>query len=223
MFASHFAVGFAAKRLAPTASLGTLFLAAQFIDLLWPTFLLAGIEDVRIVPGATATTPLEFTHYPYSHSLLAALAWAVVLGVAYRLARRDTRGALVVGAAVASHWFLDLLVHAPDLPLSPGGGPVLGLGLWNWPVVALGLEAGLLAAGVALYVRATRPIDRIGTWALAGLVAALATIQLANVFGTPPPGKLAVAWVGQAQWLLVLWGWWIDRHRSTTSAAARAH
>ena len=100
MFASHFAVGFAAKRYAPQVSLGTLFLGAQFIDLLWPTFLLLGIEDVRIEPGATATTPLFFTHYPWTHSLLAVLAWATLLGLAFRWLRGTAACCSAVGFAV---------------------------------------------------------------------------------------------------------------------------
>lgn len=213
MFASHFAVGFAARRHAPAVSLGTLFLCAQFIDLLWPSFLLLGLEDVRIQPGATASTPLAFVHYPWTHSLLAVLGWALLLGAGYRWLRGDTRGAVVVGLAVLSHWLLDLLVHAPDLPLYPGDSPLVGFGLWNLPYASLGLEMLLLAIGVALYLRATIASDAIGRYALTGLVALLALIQFGNTFGPPPPGKQAVAWVGQAQWLLVLWGYWIDRHR----------
>ena len=213
MFASHFAVGFAAKRHAPAVSLGTLFLAAQFIDLLWPTFLLLGIEDVRIEPGATAATPLAFVHYPWSHSLLAVLAWSLLLGTGYRWLRGGTRGAVVLGLAVLSHWWLDLLVHAPDLPLYPGHSPLVGFGLWNRPLASLALEMLLLAIGVALYLRATAPADAAGKYGLLGLVAFLVLVQAGNAFGPPPPSKQAIAWVGQAQWLLVLWGYWVDRHR----------
>ena len=213
MFASHFAVGFAAKRWAPRVSLGTLFLGAQFIDLLWPTFLLLGIEDVRIEPGATATTPLAFTHYPWSHSLVAVVGWALLLALAFRWIRGNLRGAVVLGLAVLSHWFLDLVVHAPDLPLHPGDSPLLGFGLWNQRLPSLGIELLLLAVGVALYVRATGARDAVGRLGLAGLVGALVLIQLGNALGSPPPGKQAIAWVGQAQWLLVLWAYWVDGHR----------
>src|SRR5512145_681024 len=118
MFLGHFALGFGAKVVARRVSLGALFLAAQFIDLLWPIFLLLGIERVRIEPGATVVTPLVFEHYPYSHSLLAVLGWAVLLGVLYLVLKRDRLGAVVMGALVLSHWLLDLMVHRPDLPLS---------------------------------------------------------------------------------------------------------
>lgn len=215
MFIGHFAVGFAAKRVAPRVSLGTLFLAAQFIDLLWPTFLLLGWERVRIEPGATAVTPLVFEHYPYTHSLLAVLGWAALLGGTHWLARRDRRSALLLAALVVSHWLLDLLVHRPDLPLWPGGTGVAGLQLWSSLPLTLALEVPLFAVGVWLYGRSTRAADAVGRWGLRGLVLFLLVIYAGNVLGSPPPSVAAIAWVGQLQWLLVLWGYWVDRHRRT--------
>jgi len=218
MFVGHFAAALAAKTVAPRTSLGTLTFAAQWIDLLWPTLLLAGIERVRIEPGATAANPLVFEHYPWSHSLAAVGVWALVISGAHFAARRDIRAAVVLGALVLSHWLLDWLVHVPDLPIAPGGA-VAGAGLWNHPAAALALEFGLLAAGVVLYLRATVARDRIGRWSLAAYVTALALIQLGNAFGSPPPNVAAIAWVGQAQWLLVAWAMWIDRHRAPRPAA----
>jgi hypothetical protein len=217
MFIGHFGVGFAAKRLAPAVSLGTLFLAAQFIDLLWPTFLQLGIERVRIAPGITAATPLDFEHYPYTHSLAAVAVWAALFGSAYWLLRRDRRAAWVVAALVVSHWLLDLIVHRPDLPLAPGGVTRVGLGLWSSVPLSLALEAAIFAAGVALYLRATRASDAIGRWALSGLLVFLLLTHIGNLFGPPPPSVAALAWVAQAQWLLVLWGYWVDRHRTAAA------
>ncbi len=214
MFIGHFGAGFAAKRLAPTASLGTLFLAAQFIDLLWPTLLLLGIERVRIDPGATAVTPLVFEHYPVSHSLAAVLGWALLLGGSYRwLLRGSVAAAMIVGALVVSHWLLDALVHQPDLPLVPGGATVIGLGAWSSLTLTLAIEVPLFALGVAIYCRATSPLDAIGRWGLVGLVVVLLGVYAANILGPPPPSVRAIAWVGQMQWLLVLAGYWIDSHR----------
>jgi hypothetical protein len=213
MFIGHFAVGFAAKSLAPRVSLGTLFLAAQFIDLLWPTFLLMGLERVRIEPGATAVTPLVFEHYPWSHSLLAVLGWAAVLAALHFLLVRDRRGAGVLAALVLSHWLLDLLVHRPDLPLLPWAGPVLGLRLWSSLTLTLALEVPLFVLGVWLYGRSTRALDPAGRWGLVGLVLFLFVIYAGNMLGSPPPSVEAIAWIGQLQWLLVLWGYWVDRHR----------
>lgn len=216
MFIGHFAVGFAAKAIAPRVSLGTLFIAAQFIDLLWPTFLLLGIERVRIEPGATAVTPLVFEHYPYTHSLLAALVWGCLLGLLYLLQGRGRRGALVLTLLVLSHWALDLLVHRPDLPISPWGGGMLGLNAWGSLPLTLALELPLFLLGVWLYARSTQATDTTGSWGLWGLVAFLFVIHGGNLFGTPPPSVAAIAWLGQMQWLLVAWGYWVDRHRRPT-------
>jgi membrane-bound metal-dependent hydrolase YbcI (DUF457 family) len=212
MFLGHFAVGFGAKRFAPRASLGTLFLAAQFIDLLWPTLVLLGVERVRIAPGITAVVPLDFEHYPVSHSLLAVAGWALLVGGIYFLLRRDRRVSLVLGLAVLSHWLLDWLTHRPDLPLVPGGTRV-GLGLWQSLPATLVVELGLFAAGMFLYLRATQADDRNGRWSLWALVALLVVIYIGNLFGPLPPDATAIGWVGQAQWLLVAWGYWLDRHR----------
>lgn len=219
MFIGHFALGFAAKTAAPRVSLGTLFLAAQFIDLLWPTFLLMGLERVRIEPGVTAVTPLVFEHYPYSHSLLAVLGWAVLLAGLHFLLVRERRSAVVLAALVVSHWLLDLLVHRPDLPLLPWGGAVAGLRLWSSLTLTLALEVPLFALGVWLYARSTRAMDPAGRWGLVGLVLFLFVVYAGNVLGTPPPSVAAIAWLGQLQWLLVLWGYWVDRHRRALAPA----
>jgi membrane-bound metal-dependent hydrolase YbcI (DUF457 family) len=219
MFIGHFALGCAAKTAAPRVSLGTLFVAAQFIDLLWPTFLLLGLERVRIEPGATAVTPLVFEHYPYSHSLLAVLVWALLVGGLHWLARRDRRSALVLGGLVLSHWVLDLLVHRPDLPLLPWGETLVGMRLWFSLPLTLALEVPLFVMGVWLYARSTRALDAAGRWGLAGLVLFLLAIYGANLLGSPPPSVTAIAWVGQLQWLLVLWGGWVDRHRRPVAVA----
>lgn len=214
MFIGHFAVAFAAKRVVPAVSLGTLFAAAQLADLVWPTLVLLGIEKVEIAPGITAATPLDFVSYPYSHSLLALLVWgALFAGIHWAVRRGRLAPALVIAAVVVSHWLLDVLSHRPDMPLAFGVGPLLGLGLWNSIPATVVVEAGLFAAGVALYARATRPLDRIGSAGLWSLVAFLMVVYVANLLGPPPPSPEAVAWVAQSIWLLVAWGYWLDRHR----------
>jgi membrane-bound metal-dependent hydrolase YbcI (DUF457 family) len=217
MFIGHFAVALAAKRAAPRISLGWLFAAVQFPDLLWPVFLLTGVERARIAPGDTAFTPLAFEHYPWSHSLLMVVIWGVVLGVVYRLRRNDGRAALLIGALVVSHWVLDWLTHRPDLPLIPIGGPKLGLGLWNYATATLVIEAVLFAVGVILYTRSTTARDRTGRWAWISLVVFLLFMHATNAFSPPPPNMTAVAIVGLAIWLLVAWGAWADRHRGSAS------
>ena len=219
MFVGHFGVGFGAKAAAPRASLGTLVLAAQFVDLLWPTLLLLGLERVEIRPGITRVTPLDFVSYPISHGLLAAAAWGLLFAGVYRLARKYVAGAVTMFAAVVSHWLLDLLTHRPDLPLWPGSDAKVGLGLWNSLGGTLAVELALFAAGVFLYVRTTKPLDRAGSLALWGLVAFLLLIYAGNLFGSAPPGVEAIAWAGQAQWLLVAWAYGVDRHRTLAAPA----
>jgi len=212
MFLGHFAVGFGAKRFAPSVSLGALFLAVQLIDLVWPTLLALDIERIAIAPGITAVTPLDFVHYPYTHSLVGVALWALLFGVAYALLTRDRRAAWILGALVLSHWLLDLVAHRPDLPLLIDG-PKFGFGLWySWPA-SLAVETLLFAGGVWLYASSTAAFDRTGQGALWALIAFLLAIHLGNYFGPPPPSVREIAIVGHAQWLLVLWGYWIDRHR----------
>lgn len=213
MFLGHYAVALGAKRAAPNTSLGTLVMASQFIDLLWPVLLLAGVEHVRIEPGNTAVTPLDFYDYPVSHSLVGVLLWGLVVGGLYFALKRSWRNALVVGLAVVSHWLLDLIVHRPDLPLNFTGEARMGLGVWNSLPLTLVLELGLLAGGTFLYLGATKAKDRIGSYGLAGLLVVLVGIYMANLFGPPPPEVGMIGIAGNASWLFVLWAAWIDRHR----------
>lgn len=213
MFLGHYGVALASKRISPRISLGSLVFASLFIDLIWPIFLLAGIEHVMIVPGITVITPLDFHTYPISHSLLAVVLWGGLLGLIYYRVRRSKGGALLIGALVVSHWALDLLVHRPDLPLTPLGDEKVGLGLWNSHAATLGLEYGLLVVGVIVYASTTRARDWIGRWVLWGTVLILAAIYVVNIVGPPPPGTTALALVALAQWLFVLLFVWIDRHR----------
>jgi hypothetical protein len=213
MLAGHFAAAFAARRFAPRTSLGTLVVAAELLDLLWPVFVLLGFEHFSIAP-AGAVPALVFDHYPWSHSLLAAFWWAMLAGGAYFGLRRDVRGAVVVAALVVSHWFLDLIVHIPDLKLVPGARETYGLGLWTHPAASFLLELALLAAGAALYARATRAVRPAGSWGFWSLVAFIALMLAGAAFGPPPPSTGAVVWTDMAMWLLVAWAWWCDRART---------
>jgi hypothetical protein len=213
VFIGHFGAGLAAKKLTPYTSLGTLIVAVQLLDLLWPTLLMLGIERVRIDPGNTPVTPLAFEHYPWSHSLAMAGAWAFLMAGLYVFFRRYPRGAWVVAGAILSHWVLDFVTHAPDLPLVPDMGPLVGLGLWRSVTATLIVEFVLFFVGLWLYIQNTEPTDSLGRYALAAFAVALPVIYLVAVFGPPPPTPEAVAMAGQAQWLLVGWAMWIDRHR----------
>jgi len=214
MFIGHFGLGFGAKRAAPAVSLGTLFIACQFADLLWPTLVILGYERVEVQTGATVMTPLNFISYPYSHSLVALCAWGAMFGAAYILVRRGRiQAALTIALLVVSHWLLDYVTHRPDMPLTLSGSTRVGLGLWNSMIGTLVVEGAIFAAGIVLYLRATTARDRVGVWSFWGLVAFLIVVHLASTFGPPPPTASAVAWSAQAMWLIVAWGYWVDRHR----------
>jgi membrane-bound metal-dependent hydrolase YbcI (DUF457 family) len=214
MFIGHFALGFAAKRVTPRVPLGVLVVAAQLADLIWPVLVAAGVEQVRIDPGNTAFTPLNFVSYPYSHSLLLLAVWGVVLGVLYRPTAGGRRTFVVLALLVVSHWVLDFVTHRPDMPLYPGG-PQVGLGLWNSVPATVAIELPLFAAGVAAYVHVTRARDATGRWALAGLVAFLLVAYFGNIAGGPPP-SIAAIWVTAIGGgiLITAWAWWVDRHRA---------
>ncbi|MEK7728510.1 MAG: hypothetical protein AAB354_08860 [candidate division KSB1 bacterium] len=213
MFLGHYALALAAKKAAPKTSLGTLVLAAQFLDFLWPLFLLLGLEHVRIAPGNTVFTPLDFYDYPISHSLLAALGWALGWGLIYFFQRRNARSAILLGACVLSHWLLDAGTHRTDLPLLPGGMTRIGLGLWNHFAATVVVEALLFVIGVFIYARATIAADRIGRFAFLGLILFLGGIWLANMFSPPPPNETAIAVAALSLWLTVPWAHWFDQHR----------
>jgi len=221
VFIGHFGVAFAAKRIAPQVSVGTTIFAAEFLDAVWPVLVLTGLERVEIRPGITVVNPLDFVSYPWSHSLAMAIAWGALFGAVYFALRRNARNAVILGGIVVSHWVLDWIVPRPDLPLTPADGSArYGLGLWNSVPVTLLLELGLFAAGIALYLASSRARDRIGNAALWALVALLLVSYFGATFGPPPPSVQVVAMSGLAGYLMVAWGWWIDRHREPLRAYA---
>ena len=216
MFVGHYGVSFAAKKAEPSIPLWTLFLAVQFLDVLWAPFVLLGIEKVRIVPGITASNPLDLVYMPYSHSLVAAVAWSCVAGLLYHVvAGPSRRASIVVGLAAFSHWILDFIVHRPDLPLYDNSAKV-GLGLWNAPALAFGLEAALLFGGMWLCIQA-RHVRPLGTW-LFGVV--MLGIQAYVFFGPPPASDrtaASTALVAYAVFAVLIW--WLQDRGSPPRAA----
>ena len=211
MFLGHYGVALAAKRAAPSTSLGALTFAAQLLDELWPILLLIGLEQVKIVPGLMAASPLDFTYYPISHSLLMGVTWGILIGTSYFALRRYARGAWVMGALVVSHWFLDVPMHRPDLPLG-GGAAKVGWGFWNSVPATYVIEFGIFAIGIAIYLRATRAMDRVGSWGLWAYIAVLAVLYIASN-ASPPPNERVLAWSTLGIWLFVPWAYWVDGHR----------
>ncbi len=219
MIIGHYAVGFAAKKWSPKTSLGLLFAAAVWLDIVWPIFVMLGLEHFNIAPGITRMSPFDFTDYPLSHSLVMAMVWGAGFGLLYLILKNDAKAALILGALVLSHWFLDFLVHRPDLPLLPEEVKnymvphKFGLGLWNYPTVEIILEGGLLAAGVWIYLKSTKALDQVGNFAMWAFVLFLATVFIASLNSAPPTNPMLVAFVGQLQLLLIFWGYWFDEHR----------
>lgn len=215
MFIGHFGVGFAGKKFGKSASLGTYFMAAQWIDLIWPILLLLGIEKAEIKPGISAVSPINFTYYPFTHSLFGVIVWAVLFGMVYFLIKKKSKTAIILGLIVVSHWFLDLLVHIPDLQIFPGYNLKVGLGFWNSFTATVLIEGLIFALGVFLYFQTTKARNRVGIYSLVGLIIFLVIMYAANLIGPPPSSIEAVGIVGNAQWLIVLWGYWIDKNRES--------
>jgi len=214
MFIGHFAVGFAGKRYAPRASLAALFLAAIFADVLWPILVAIGAEEVRIVPGDTAFTPLEFVSYPWSHSLLMLIIWGALFAAFYRKEPDGRRTGFVLGLLVVSHWLLDWITHRPDMPLWPRG-PKVGLGLWNSVYGTMTVEIVMFVIGVWIYATTTRARDRIGSVGLWSLVLLLGGFYVFDsLSGSVPPSVTAI-WVSAliATAIILAWAAWVDRHR----------
>ena len=219
MFVGHYGVSFAARRSDDSIPLWVLFLAVQLLDIVWAPLILLGVERMRIVPGFTATNPLDLYYMPYTHSLVAALLWSAAAAAVYRVLVRPSgfRAALLVGSAVFSHWILDFVVHRADLPLYDNTDKV-GLGLWNRPVLAFVLEAALLLGGVVLFLdrRPRRPIP------LVVFSMIMLGIQAYIFFGPPPVSDVSfavTALVAYAVFALVIW--WLADRRSTAHERPR--
>jgi hypothetical protein len=220
MFLGHFGLALAAKKVVPSVSLGTLCVAGQFLDILWPVFLTAGWERVKVDPGNTVVTPFDFLHYPWSHSLAMAALWAGLFAGGHFAFRRNLKAAGILAALVLSHWLLDFITHRPDLPLYPGGAKV-GLGLWNNLHASLIVELVLFAGGIFLYESTTVAKDKVGSRSLMLFTLVLLVTYVGNVFGPPPPPETGViASAGFALWLLFAWAFWFDRHRSLRAPAS---
>lgn len=208
MFIGHIAVGLAGKRIAPSVSLATWLTSVQLVDLLWPIFLLTGLEHVRIAPGITRFTPLDFYDYPITHSLVGSACWAALFAGGWMFRRRHARVAALLAAGVVSHWMLDVISHRPDIPVLPHG-PYIGLGLWNSVAATLVVELTMFAIGIALYLTGSGAgRRRISFWLLMGF---LLLVYFAASFGPPPPDARTLALSALTAWLLIPWAWFADR------------
>jgi hypothetical protein len=217
MFVGHYAAGLALKKFEKSASLSVLFLAVQFVDILFFPFVLLGLERLNIVENYTQSTHFELEYMPYTHSLLGSVIWA---GVAYALFRwvivKKNSVALVVALAVFSHWLFDLIVHTPDLPLWSDASPKLGLGLWQNAIATFALEAALLVAALWLYLRSTSATTAVGKYGMGVFVAFLLVVNVVNIFGPPmgdSQGGLAI-FALTSYFLFAAVAFWLDAKRS---------
>lgn len=216
MFVGHYGASYAVKAIKPAVPLWLVFIAVQLVDVAWAIFIFLGIEKVRIVPGITASNPLDLYYMPYTHSLVAAVLWSLAAMVACKPFRsvHTWSAAAWIGAAVFSHWVLDFVVHRPDLPLYDDTLKV-GLGVWNYPMIALALEALLLFGGMVMYLKRTKPVNALGRFGplIFGLV--MLAIQAYIFFGPPPASPMALALTALVSYVVfALVAEWLDRQRS---------
>jgi hypothetical protein len=204
MFVGHYGPSLGLRHVSRGVPLWVLFLAAQFVDVVWSLLVMAGVEKVRIIPGFTASSPLDLYYMPYTHSLAASVAWAAIIGALASLIW-SRRGGLVVGLCVISHWVLDLPVHVADLPLW-GDVHKVGLGLWNRPVIALAFEAGVLFLGTEIYAQHARSKTAIWIFAVAMLA-----IQMTNLVMPPPSEPAQFAMMALSSYIaLAAAAWFIE-------------
>ena len=213
MFIGHYAAALSGKSIDKQPSLGIMFMAAQWLDLVWPVLVLCGVEKFTIEPGNTMLTPLNFVSYPWSHSMLMAIAWGILFAIVYYAFTKNKKGSILLAVLVFSHWIFDWLTHRPDLQLTPFSETRTGLGLWNYKWIETAIETILFFAGTLLYTKFTKAKNKTGNWSLWAFLLFLVVIHFMNIFGPPPPNAEMVSWMALSQWLFVAWGYWIDRNR----------
>lgn len=211
MFVGHLALALAGKRAGRRTSLVWFVTAVTLVDLIWPIFLLAGIERVRIDPGNTAFTPLAFDFYPWTHSLLMGVAWGAAFGALARWRGVPRRTAALLGALVVSHWLLDLVTHRPDLPIWPWTNGLHGLGLWHSIAGTIAIEGALWVAAIVFFLGARRPRGLHGHAAFWSFVLVSTFLWIGGPFSPPPPDERSLALFALMGWITLPWAWWIER------------
>lgn len=212
MLAGHVAAGMVAKRIEPRISLGTAVFAALLADVLCFVFLIAGIERFNAVRGNGLIGAIG--DIPYSHSLLMDSVWGALFAAVYFARTHNHRGALVLFAAVLSHWLLDFVSHSPDMRIAPGSHRAFGLGLWNSMPASLIVEGGFWLIAIVLYVRATKPKNRAGVYALWIGVALITLVWHGNIRAGIDPDQVRAGIGGLIFFsLIVAWAYWMNRLR----------
>jgi hypothetical protein len=221
MLIGHYAASLTLKRLEKNASLGLLFLGAQLVDILYFSFVLLGIERIRIVENYTASTHFMLEFFPYTHSLVASFLWAGAVYLLFRLlpSRKDVnknRIAIVMALAVVSHWFFDLIVHTPDLPLLGDNSLKLGFGLWNNAVASFSLEGLLVLVSLWFYLRGTEGESFAGKYGMIIVAVFMMFFNFTNTFGPLlPGGTFSLVIFGLVSYLgFAGVAFWLDRKRT---------
>jgi hypothetical protein len=223
MLVGHYAVGFFGKKLAPRASLGVLVFAAMAADILWCAFLLAGVERVEFTSGRGAGQYFRAVNIGLSHSLAMDLFWAVLLAAGVYLFTRYARGAVIVFLAVLSHWMLDVVAHRPDMPIGPGPGPTLGLGMWTSVPITLLVEGGFWLVALIVYARSHLFSSRARVWGFWVGSLILTVSWYGNITGTPPTNARSASIVSLFFFSIsVVWAYWIDRSPVRSAAELSA-
>ena len=221
MLIGHYAPALVLQRVRPSIPLWVLFVATQAVDIAWGLFVLTGVEHVRVVPGFTESNSLDLYDMPYSHGLVATIAWSVGLALVWRALRHTQaqRGeALILGLAVASHFVLDLVVHVPDLPLVGPHGTMVGFGLWRHRDLALLVELATFAAGALVWRRARTT----GGQREDILLGSLAMVLVASYYVPSPTTPGAMAVTGLATDVACAFAaWWANGSRSRESPTPR--
>ncbi|MES2133339.1 MAG: metal-dependent hydrolase [Bacteroidota bacterium] len=215
MFIGHLGLSFAAKKVAPKVSLATLFIATQLVDIIWPFMLVFNVEKVAVTPGYTKMNAFEFLYYPFTHSLFMGVVWGIIAGLIYAFIKKDTRGAIVIGLCVLSHWFFDLVVHREDLPLTPFSDYKVGFGLWNHVAATLIIESIIFFGGILIYTSVTRAKNKKGSWGLWSLAALLILVTISNTFGPTPPDSIMTLFISfiVLMAILIFLAGWVDKNR----------
>jgi len=213
MFIGHFGLGLTAKKLDRYVSLGTYFLAAQFLDLLWPIFLILGWEKAEPIPNGPPLENLNFVSYPYSHSLFFAVVWGILFGIVFYARTKRKGTSFLLGFLVVSHWILDYITHVPDLPIAPWSDYKVGLRLWDHQVATIVIESIIFIGGIIIFLQSVHFKKRVPYVSFFIMMLLLAGIFISSFYSPPPPSMKVLGWVGLSQWIFIFWAFAIDRSK----------
>lgn len=220
MFVGHYTAAFALKGKVKDTSLGMLFIATQFVDILFFPFVVYGIEKMRFVEGFTAVNDFDMYFYPFTHGLVGSVVWAAIFYAVYyfiiakgSINRKAIAWAMALG--VLSHWFADLIVHTPDLPIV-NGEPKFGFGLWHSKEMTFAVEAIFLIVGLVFYLKKTSAVSKVGNYAAIGLVVFLLLVNYLNLYVLPKENDINVLTISALASFFIFAGiaHWVEKKRA---------